>query len=202
MGQRSGCSTGEIIKYHAKFVEEYIRKNKNRMINHDFQPGEYVLVMNKSKPAKDSRDVVDCVKWWQGRHQHSGLQAELFGSRLGRGWGVLGGWRWCRLYFQCPRHAALCDFKQKDWKRHHICAHNEGCCAQFARSNQQVLQSRLCLTHFVLSYHGSLAHCLGHVRSFGCHRLGVNQQQRCKAMWRWASHYRRIACWTDLDRSG
>ena len=63
------------------------------MINHDFQPGEYVLVVNKSKPAKDSRDVVDCVKWWQGRRQHSGLQAELFGSRLGRGWGVLGGWR-------------------------------------------------------------------------------------------------------------
>ena len=93
MGQRSGCSTGKIIKYHAKFVEEYIRKNKNRMINHDFQPGEYVLVMNKSKPAKDSRDVVDCVKWWQGRHQHSGLQAELFGSRLGRGRGMLGGWR-------------------------------------------------------------------------------------------------------------
>ena len=53
MRWRSGCGTGEVIKYHATSVEEYIRKNKNRMINHDFQPEEYVLVINKSKPAKE-----------------------------------------------------------------------------------------------------------------------------------------------------
>jgi hypothetical protein len=34
-------------------VEECVRKNKNRMIDYDFQPGEYILVLNKSKPGKD-----------------------------------------------------------------------------------------------------------------------------------------------------
>jgi len=27
------------MEYHAASVEEHIRKNKNRTINHDFQPG-------------------------------------------------------------------------------------------------------------------------------------------------------------------
>jgi len=42
-----------VMKNQKKSVEEHIRKNKNRMIDYDFQPGEWVLVLNKSKPAKD-----------------------------------------------------------------------------------------------------------------------------------------------------
>ena len=42
-------------------MEDYIRKNKNRMIDYNFQPGEYVLVLNKSKPTKD-----------KGRKGHAG----------------------------------------------------------------------------------------------------------------------------------
>ena len=43
----------QVMKNQKKTVEEHIRKNKNRMIDYDFQPGEWVLVLNKSKPAKD-----------------------------------------------------------------------------------------------------------------------------------------------------
>ena len=42
-------------------MEKYIRKNKNRMIDYDFQPEEYVLVLNKSKPIKN-----------EGKKDHTG----------------------------------------------------------------------------------------------------------------------------------
>ena len=40
-----------VMKNRETSVEDYIRKNKNRMIDYNFQPGEYVLVLNKSKPT-------------------------------------------------------------------------------------------------------------------------------------------------------
>ena len=42
-----------VMKNRESSVEEYVRKNKTKMIDYNFRPGEYVLVLNKTKPAKD-----------------------------------------------------------------------------------------------------------------------------------------------------
>jgi hypothetical protein len=51
----------QVMKNPKMSVEEYIRKNKNKLIDYDFQPGEWVPVLNKSNPAKN-----------EGREGHAG----------------------------------------------------------------------------------------------------------------------------------
>jgi len=43
----------QVVKNRETSVEEYIKKNKNKMVDYNFQPGEFVLALNKMKPAKD-----------------------------------------------------------------------------------------------------------------------------------------------------